>query len=122
MGIATEDQVNREFIDAWHRAQQGTFTEAEERLYFLEPGTFLQILSYSRLAVLYTLRAKGTTSIQALSKMLARKYKHVYQDVQLLKKAGLIRETATENIFVPWDKIQAEIDLLSTAHIDKNNV
>jgi len=23
IGIATEEQVNREFIDAWHRTQQG---------------------------------------------------------------------------------------------------
>lgn len=122
IGIATEDRVNQEFIDAWHRAEQGILTEAEEHLYFLDPETFLQILSHSRLAILYTLRAQGTVSIQTLSKMLERKYKHVYQDVQLLKKAGLILETASENMFVPWDKIQAEIDLSFAAPIDKRNV
>ena len=115
IGIATEDRVNQEFIDAWHRAERGALTEAEEHLYFLDTETFLQILSHSRLDILYTLRAKGMISVQTLSKMLERKYEHVYQDVQLLKKAGLIQETASENMFVPWDKIQAEIDLSSAA-------
>ncbi len=115
IGIATEDRVNQEFIDAWHRAERGALTEAEEHLYFLDTETFLQILSHSRLAILYALRTKGTTSVQTLCKILERKYEHVYQDVQLLKKAGLIQETASENMFVPWDKIQAEIDLSSAA-------
>jgi len=120
--MATEDQVNQEFIDAWHRAERGALTEAEERLYFLDTESFLQVLSYSRLAILYTLRAKGAVSVQALGKLLDRKYEHVYQDVQLLKKVGLIQETASEDMFVPWDKIQAEINLLSAGPIDKHNV
>lgn len=79
IGIATEEQVNREFIDAWHRTQQGILTKTEEWLYFLEPTTFLQILSDSRLTMLYILRAAGTVSVQALCNMLERKYPHVYQ-------------------------------------------
>jgi len=118
IGLATEDQVNREFISAWHQAEQGTLTEAEEHLYFIDLKTFLQILSPGRLNILYTLRAQGKTSIQALSQMLARKYQHVYRDVQILKKAGLIQEAEAAYIFVPWDKIQAEIDLLSAVPIE----
>lgn len=119
VGLATEAQVNREFIEAWHRAEQGTLTTAEEHLYFLDTKTFLQILSQSRLTLLYTLRTRGAISVRALSHILARKYKHVYQDVQALKKAGLIQETTVENVFVPWDKIQAEIDLLSAIPVDQ---
>ena len=86
IGLATEDQVNREFISAWHRAEQGTLTAAEEHLYFIDLKTFLQILSPGRLNILYTLRAQGKTSIQALSQMLARKYQHVYRDVQIFEE------------------------------------
>jgi len=57
IGTATEDQVNQEFTDAWHRAQKGEITEPEEHLYFLEPDNFLKILSGKRLAFLYTLRS-----------------------------------------------------------------
>jgi len=101
IGTATEDQVNQEFTDARHRAQKGEITEPEEHLYFLEPDNFLKILSDKRLALLYTLRSMGTVSIQALSKILERNYKNVCQDIRLLKKAGLIRQTDAENIFVP---------------------
>ena len=121
IGIASEEQVNQEFIEAWQRAERGELTATEERLYFLAPETFLQILSSNRLAILYALRAEGPVSIQTLSKVLERKYEHVYQDVQLLKKAGLIQETTGENMFVPWDKIQAELDLSSAAPLDKHN-
>jgi predicted transcriptional regulator len=58
-------------------------------LYFIDLKTFLQILSPGRLNLLYTLRAQGKTSVQALSQMLARKYQHAFRDVQILKKAGL---------------------------------
>ncbi len=121
VGLATEEQVNQEFIDAWHRAEQGTLTTTEERLYFLDTETFLEVLSQGRLMLLYTLRTQGTLSVRTLSQLLARKYKNVYQDVQLLKKAGLIQETTVENVFVPWDKIQAEIDL-SAMPVEQSSV
>ncbi len=121
VGLATEEQVNQEFIDAWHRAEQGTLTTTEERLYFLDTKTFLEVLSQGRLMLLYTLRTQGTLSVRTLSQLLARKYKNVYQDVQLLKKAGLIQETTVENVFVPWDKIQAEIDL-SAMPVEQSSV
>jgi predicted transcriptional regulator len=113
VGIATEEQVNREFIDAWHRAEWHQISTPEEHLYFLEPQTLLRMLSRHRLALLYMLRSHGKISIQALSKLLRRSYKNVYRDVQLLKKAGLIHQTTSKDIFVPWDKIGAEIDLSS---------
>ena len=111
IGVATEEQANREFIKAWHEAEKNKIKEPEERLYFLEPATFLRILSKSRLEILQSLHSHGTISIRALSKILDRNYKNVYQDVQLLKKAGLIHQTTSKSIYVPWDKIQAEIDL-----------
>ena len=114
VGLATEAQVNQEFIEAWHRAERGEIVVPEEHLYFLEPQTLLHILSRHRLALLHALRAHGQSSIRALSTMLRRNYKNVYRDVQLLKKAGLIRQTTSKDIFVPWDKIRAEINLLST--------
>lgn len=37
IGIATEEQLNQEFIDAWHLAEKGEVTQVEDNLYFLEP-------------------------------------------------------------------------------------
>jgi predicted transcriptional regulator len=111
IGIATEEQVNQEFIDAWHRAEKGEITESEERIYFAKPVSLLKVLSDRKLKILYTLRSQGISTIQSLSNSLGRSYKTVYNDVQLLKKAGLIHQTPPKGVFVPWDKIQAEISL-----------
>ncbi len=111
IGITTEEQVNKEFINAWHRARKGEISVPEERCYFLEPTTFFSVLSKRRIALLQHLRAHGVSSIRNLSKMLKRDYKNVYQDVQLLKKAGLISMDDSQKIFVPWDTINAEIPL-----------
>ena len=111
VGIAAEEQVNREFIDAWRRAERGEINVPEERLYFLESKTFFSLLSPRRLKLLHALRPRGVISIQALSKVLRRKYQNVDQDVQLLKKAGLIRQKDTQYVFVPWDTIRTEINL-----------
>ncbi len=111
MGLATEEQINQEFIDAWHRAEKDKKVVPEERLYFLDAATFFQVLSKCRIALLKVLHAHGVSSIRRLSRLLKRDYKNVYQDVQLLKKAGLIHQDATKRIYVPWDKINAEIAL-----------
>ena len=111
VGIATEEQVNKEFINAWHRAGKGEISVSEERCYFLEPITFFSVLSKRRIALLQHLHAYGVSSIRNLSKMLKRDYKNVHQDVQLLKKAGLISMDDSQKIFVPWDIINAEISL-----------
>ena len=111
VGITTEEQVNKEFINAWHRARKGEISVPEERCYFLEATTFFSVLSKRRIALLQQLHAHGVSSIRNLSKMLQRDYKNVYQDVQLLKKAGLISMDDSQKIFVPWDTINAEIPL-----------
>ena len=111
IGLVTEEQVNKEFIDAWHRAKGKEIKIPEERLYFLDPATFFRVLSKRRIALLQVLHAHGISSIRELSKLLKRDYKNVYQDVQLLKKADLIHQDKTKRIYVPWDKINAEIAL-----------
>jgi len=116
VGIKNEAEVNQEFIDAWHRAEQYEMTAPEQRLYFLEPETLLHLLSKRRLILLHTLRAKGKTSVRILSQLLQRDYKNVSRDVRMLKTAGLI-EQINSDIFVPYDRIRAEIDLASALTI-----
>lgn len=111
IGLATEEQVNREFIEAWHRAQKENIESPEENLYFIDPSTFFQVLSKRRIALLKALHSQGISSIRELSRILKRDYKNVYQDVQLLKKAGLIHQDAMKRIYVPWDKLKTEIKL-----------
>ena len=111
IGLATEEQVNEEFLQAWHKAEKEKVKTPEEHLYFIDPSTFFQVLSKRRIALLKALHARGISSIRELSRLLKRDYKNVYQDVQLLKKAGLIHQDSTKRVYVPWDKIKAEIAL-----------
>ncbi len=111
IGLATEEQVNREFIEAWHTAERENIETPEENVYFIDPATFFQVLSKRRIALLKALHSHGVSSIRQLSRILKRDYKNVYQDVQLLKKAGLIHQDNTKRIYVPWDKLKAEIEL-----------
>ena len=111
IGLATEEQVNKEFIQAWHRAEKENIELPEEHLYFIDPSTFFQVLSKRRIALLKALHSHGVSSIRKLSRLLKRDYKNVYQDVQLLKKAGLIHQNSMKRIYVPWNKLKTEIEL-----------
>lgn len=111
VGISNEKKINDEFIDAWKRAEQNKIKESEERLYFLEAKTLLRVLSEKRLALLQVLHDSGNVTIKALSRITDRNYRNVYDDVKILKDAGLIQQSDSREIFVPWDRIQAEIDL-----------
>lgn len=111
MGIATEREVNRDFIRAWKRAEKHAIKVPEERLYFLDAASLVKVLSNQRLHLLQTLREGDAVSIRKLAAMLNRDYSNVYNDVHLLMNAGLIRQTPAKTVHVPWDKIQTEIDL-----------
>ncbi len=111
IGLATEEQVNKEFIETWRKAEIEKIDTSEEHLYFIDPSTFFQVLSKRRIALLKALHKHKISSIRELSRILKRDYKNVYQDVQLLKKAGLIHQDSNKKIYVPWDKIKAEIAL-----------
>jgi hypothetical protein len=82
---------------------------------FEDAVTLLRVLSNQRLTLLSILFRSGPSSIRALSKTLHRNYKNVHSDVTLLRKAGLIRLDHQDRVFVPWQKIYTEIDLMAAA-------
>ncbi len=113
--IAPDQAMNRAFIDAWKKAEQNVSIEPIEQLYFEDAATLLRVLSNQRLALLSTLRKIGPSSIRYLSKIMKRNYKNVHSDVTLLRKAGLIQLNDQSLVFVPWQKIHTEIDLMAAA-------
>lgn len=111
IGVKGESAINREFIEAWRRAEKGTLQEPEVRLYFLDIATLQGVLSDRRVALLKLLHRTGPSSIRNLATQVQRDYRNVYDDLQLLLKAGLVEKDARNRLMVPWDKIQTEIDL-----------
>lgn len=59
VGIATEEQLNQAFIDAWRRAEQGEGQMREEHLYVVPSKMFFHLLSPQRVKLLHTLRIRG---------------------------------------------------------------
>lgn len=111
IGVKSEAAINREFVEAWRRAEKGTLQEPEVRLYFLDVATLQGVLSNCRVALLKLLHRIGPSSIRNLATQVHRDYRNVYDDLQLLLKAGLVEKDARNRVMVPWDKIQTEIDL-----------
>ena len=111
VGLSTERKSAREFVDAWNRAERGERPEQPvERLYFLDAATMLKVLSRQRLALLSELRREKSAKVVDLARRLGRNYKNVYDDVKLLRRAGLIEEDE-RGAFVKFDRIRADIDL-----------
>ncbi|MBI5379931.1 MAG: hypothetical protein HZA23_07250 [Nitrospirae bacterium] len=109
--IMSEAAMNRKFIDAWKRAEKGALKEPEVHLCFLDAATLQGVLSNRRLALLKSLHRIGPVSIRKLAKQVRRDYRNIYDDIRLLLKAGLVEKDARSKVYVPWDKIQTEIDL-----------
>lgn len=110
--IKGERESAQEFIEVYKRAAKGqTPRRAVERIYFSDVETLTRVLSNRRLELLQKLHRHRSLSIRALAQRLGRDYKNVYDDVQLLKRVGLLETDPSGRVQVPWDRIAAEIAL-----------
>ncbi len=111
--IGTEDANHgfERFVETWERAEQGQIREAEVHLNFQDLSMLLSILTPRRLEVLKTLRQQGPSSVRALSRNSGRDYKNVHADVRALEGVGLLERTGEGTLQVPWDVIDAHVDL-----------
>ena len=109
--IANKEKVYREFIETWHAVEEGKEIEPKEKIYFLDYQTFFKVLTKQRIRLLKVLYEKEAISINQLSKILKRNYKNVYEDVKILKQIGLIKEDKNKKIYMPYSKINTEINL-----------
>ena len=112
IGIKSEEESALDVIDAWHRAERGEAPEEPiHRLYFADMETLLKTLTPRRYALLKTLHKTGASSIRALSKVMERDYKNIYQDVKTLDHAGLVVKGTDGRFSAPWESIVSESPL-----------
>ena len=90
-------------IDEGDRRPQG------EHQSFTDIHTYLASLTPKRLELLASLNRSGASSIRALSKLIARDYKSVHQDVKILMDLGMIVKRADGLIEAPYDRIISDI-------------
>lgn len=112
MGIKSLEDSARETTKILRQFDQGIFPEQPiERVYFHDFRTLLKYVTPKRLELLETLHQSGPMSINALSRLLKRSYKNVYDDVHALEFAGLIERDARNHILVPWNEIETTLKL-----------
>ncbi len=106
----TEESLDR-FEAAWEKTAAGKRTAPSERLTFASLPLLISTLTPARWALLERIRQEGELTIYELAKKLKRHYKNVHSDVTRLSALGLIEKNAEEKVFVPWDRISAELRL-----------
>ena len=111
IGVGDSVTTAKGFIDAWKRVESNEKEKAEYRLDFESLETLLKTLTPGRWVLLKKLRKTGPMSIRALAKELKRDYKNVHTDIKRLESIGLISRTGDERVQVPWDMVEARLQL-----------
>ena len=88
-----------------HETLRGDVTE--EGLEIVEEDPLYGLLGKD---VLVELKA-GPMSVNALSKLLNRSYKNVYDDVSAVESVGLIERDERKRVCVPWHEIETTLKL-----------
>jgi predicted transcriptional regulator len=115
VAIKSLEESNKETTVLFRQFDNGVFPDQPiERIYFHDVQTFLKYITPRRFELLERLRQNGATSIRALSKLLLRNYKNVYDDVKLLEQIGLVEKDAAGLYCVPWDEVSASFRKLGT--------
>jgi len=105
---------------AWQRIREaarkidaGIDPDEPSHLGFATMDQLLGVLTPNRWKLIQTLHKAGPMSIRALAKLLERDYRGVHADVVKLMEYDLVTRNAAKRVFVPWDKITAEISAVS---------
>lgn len=112
ISVGSVAEAARDVIEAWHRAERGeAFETPQAEILFTDLETLLKTLTPQRFRLLRQLRHRGPCSIRALARTLQRDYKNVHRDVTELLRLGLIDKDEQGQVWVPWDEIDARLDL-----------
>ncbi|SMF48870.1 hypothetical protein SAMN02982989_2591 [Xaviernesmea oryzae] len=109
------DQFFESAVEAARRIDAGDLREQPADLAFESMDLLLKVLTPNRWRLLRALKASGSSSIRHLAQSLRRDYRGVHADVAALIEAGLIEKTPDNAIFVPWDRITAEMAITEAA-------
>ena len=109
--ISSLESSLEQFSEAWEQAEAGETVTPYHGVGFESMGQLLATLTPKRWELIERLRKAGPQTIYGLAKLLARNYKNVHTDVKALQAVGIIQETADGKIQVPWDEIEAHLNL-----------
>ena len=112
IGIKGTDEFFAELERDWTAIDGGESVPGPvHRISFESAEALSRVLTRQRHQLLRVLHVNGGLSIRALSTLLDRDYKNVYQDVKILEEAGLIERYNQNHIIAPHSKLTIELPL-----------
>ncbi|MEQ8402814.1 MAG: hypothetical protein RIB53_19760 [Roseitalea porphyridii] len=111
--VQSPEESSRELHRVARILDAGGDVDLPSRLVFATMDQLLGVLTPNRWKLIQTLHKAGPMSIRALAKLLERDYRGVHADIVKLMEYDLVTRNAAKRVFVPWDKITAEISAVS---------
>ena len=96
-GIKSHKEIMDEFEEAANAAMKRLPFKKREGVYFTSLEAMRNFLTPKRMEILHAIKSKSPASIYALAKMLKRSFPRVLNDVEILKKHGLIKLSRVKN-------------------------
>jgi predicted transcriptional regulator len=109
--ISSVETSLEQFTEVWEQAERGETVAPYHGVGFESMGQLLTTLTPKRWELIERLRKVGPQTIYGLAKLLDRNYKNVHTDVKALLGFNIIQETVDGKIEVPWDEIDAHLNL-----------
>ncbi len=108
--VESAQEMGKRFVDSWKRIERGDLTPYYG-ISFEDMTTMLSTLTPKRWELIQRLRRSEPLTVYALAKALSRDYKNVHTDVAALEDLDIIERTEDGKVRVPWDEIEAHIQL-----------
>ncbi len=108
--VESTQEMGERFIDSWKRVEGGD-SAPYYGISFEDMPTMLSTLTPKRWELIQRLRRSEPLTVYALAKALGRDYKNVHTDVAALEELDIIERTEGGKVCVPWDEIEAHIQL-----------
>jgi len=105
----TPEEVTAQLRRDARRIDSGDYTPQPARLSFATMELLLSVLTSNRWRLLTVLQGTGPSSIRSLARALGRDYRGVHADVMVLLPHGLVERDEQGKVYVPWQRITAEI-------------
>ena len=115
IGIKRFEEVLEGVKETMKKIERGEKVKERRGYYFENLAAFRRALTEKRLEVLHVIKREKPSSVYELAKLLKRDVKNVTQDLEYLKRIGLVeirrtREKQKRNIpEVKYDKIDLQI-------------
>lgn len=108
VSIQSLDASLRGFAATLGAARKGKRLPSASGVSFSDVDTFRKFFSKRRLELLGTIKKNPPKSVYQLAHTVKRGYKNVYDDVQLFKELGLIRED-NKVMNLKFDRLEIEV-------------